>query len=158
VEEADAGLVVRIPYDQQACNAKLVELLTSPQRTRWQRNGIAFGEQADVYRLVEHAVDRLEALGREDYRRPPPRPELAFCTADQNPHGGVQRAFLRIAVACRDAGHRIRIYAQSWEGRIPDGMDVVIVRARGFAEHTRDARFAASIKKLLAQQPVACVV
>jgi len=79
VEQANAGLIVHIPYEQLALDDKLVELLTSPERDRWRQNGIAFGNRPDIYRLVETAVDRLEAFASGRYRRPTPKPEMAFC-------------------------------------------------------------------------------
>jgi UDP-glucose:(heptosyl)LPS alpha-1,3-glucosyltransferase len=158
VEDADAGLVVRIPFEQHACNDKLVELLTSPERNRWSRNGIAFGERPDIYRLVQHAVDELEAFSNMAYRRPAPKPEMAFCLLKYTPYGGLQRAFLRTALRCQQLGYRIRIYALEWEGRIPDGMDVVIVRAPGLTGHARYARFAQSVSTALRAQPVVCAV
>ncbi len=71
VEEARAGLLVRLPYEQRNCDAKLVELLTSPERPCWQRNGLAFGERPEIYRLVEFAVDRLETFAADADRQPP---------------------------------------------------------------------------------------
>ena len=56
---------------------------------------------------------------------------MAFCLLNYAPHGGMQRDFLRMALCCQDLGFRIRIYALSWEGRIPDGMDVIIVPCTG---------------------------
>ena len=158
VEQADAGLVVRIPYEQQACNDKLVEVLTSPERSRWVRNGIEFGERADVYRLVQHAVEALEAFASGVYRRPAPKPEMAFCLLKYFPYGGLQRAFLRTALRCQALGYRIRIYALAWEGRIPDGMDVVVVRAHGLTDHARYARYAQKVVDALRAQPVVCTV
>jgi UDP-glucose:(heptosyl)LPS alpha-1,3-glucosyltransferase len=158
VEDADAGLVVRVPYEQKACNDKLVEILTSPERGRWADNGVAFGERSDIYRLVEHAVDELEAFAGGAYRRPAPKPEMAFCLLKYTPYGGLQRAFLRTALRCQQLGYRIRIYALAWEGRIPDGMDVVIVRAAGLTDHARCARFAQEVAAALRAQPAMCWV
>ncbi len=158
VEEANAGLIVRIPYEQHAFNDRLVELLTSPERNRWQHNGIAFGERDEIYQLVETAVDRLEAFGSGHYHRPQPKPEVAFCLLEYFPYGGLQRDFLRIALRCRDMGYRIRIYTLSWEGRIPDGMDVIVVRAHGMPNHRRYARFAERVAQALRAQPVVCTV
>jgi len=158
VEQANAGLIVHIPYEQLALDDKLVELLTSPERDRWRQNGIAFGNRPDIYRLVETAVDRLEAFASGRYRRPTPKPEMAFCLLNYLPHGGMQRDFMRIALRCQEQGYRIRIYALSWEGRIPDGMDVIIVPARGIANHRRYARYTNWVAKALSAQPVVCSV
>lgn len=64
VDQANAGLVVGMPYAQRAFNDALVELLTSPERDRWCCNGRAFGDREDIYRLVETFVDYLEAFAR----------------------------------------------------------------------------------------------
>jgi UDP-glucose:(heptosyl)LPS alpha-1,3-glucosyltransferase len=158
VEEANAGLVVRIPYEQHSLNDKLVEMLTSPEHSRWRQNGLAFGAREEVYRLVETAVDRFEAFANGTYRSPAPKAEMAFCLPKYQPYGGLQRDFLRIAQRCQQMGFRIRIYTLSWEGRIPDGMDVVVMRVPGFANHRRFARFADRVAAALTAQPVVCVV
>jgi UDP-glucose:(heptosyl)LPS alpha-1,3-glucosyltransferase len=62
LRQADAGLVCPEPFDQQTLNGLLVELLTSPERARWRANGLAFGDDPDIYRLAEVAVDLLERL------------------------------------------------------------------------------------------------
>ena len=158
VEQANAGLIVHIPYEQQSLDDKLVELLTSPERDRWRHNGIAFGNRPEIYRLVEAAVDRLEAFASRSYRRPAPKPEMAFCLLKYVPHGGMQRDFLRTALRCQEQGFRIRIYALSWEGRIPDGMDVIIVPVHGITNHRRYARYADWVASALEAQPVVCTV
>ena len=83
---------------------------------------------------------------------------MAFCLLNYLPHGGMQRDFLRIALCCQDLGFRIRIYALSWEGRIPDGMDVIIVPVHGLTNHRRYARYAAWVANALQEQPVVCSV
>ena len=158
VQQANAGLIVHIPYEQQSLNDKLVEMLTSPERDRWRHNGIAFGNGPEIYRLVEAAVDRLEAFASGRYRRPAPKPEMAFCLLKYVPHGGMQRDFLRTALRCQEQGFRIRIYALSWEGRIPDGMDVIIVPVHGITNHRRYARYADWVASALEAHPVVCTV
>jgi UDP-glucose:(heptosyl)LPS alpha-1,3-glucosyltransferase len=83
---------------------------------------------------------------------------MAFCLMKYQPHGGMQRDFLRIALRCQEQGYRIRVYALSWEGRIPDGMDVIIVPAHGVTNHRRYARYANWVAKALEAQPVVCSV
>lgn len=65
VASAGAGLVAGVPYDQQAFDRQLVELLTSPERPRWRANGLALGQDEGLYRLAETAVDYLEAFAAE---------------------------------------------------------------------------------------------
>ena len=70
----------------------------------------------------------------------------------------MQRDFLRTALRCQEQGFRIRIYALSWEGRIPDGMDVIIAPARGLTNYRRYARYANWVANALEAQPVVCSV
>jgi len=65
VERASAGLVSSTPFDQQRFDAELVTLLTSPQRSAWKANGIAFGEEASIYGLAQNAVDLFENFARQ---------------------------------------------------------------------------------------------
>ena len=47
--------------------------------------------------------------------------QLAFCLYKYFPFGGLQRDFLRIALACQARGNAIRVYVLEWEGDIPAG-------------------------------------
>ena len=55
VEEADAGKVVRSPFSQENLNQLLEQVLTSPDRDKWARNGIAYGQCHDLYSMAESA-------------------------------------------------------------------------------------------------------
>lgn len=67
--------------------------------------------------------------------------KLAFCLYKYFPYGGLQRDFLRIALACKARAHHIRIYTLSWQGTIPDGLEIIIVPAKGLTNHTRNQRY-----------------
>ena len=56
--------------------------------------------------------------------------QLAFCFYKYFPFGGLQRDFLRIALACQSRGHAVRVYTLEWSGDVPAGFEVVIVRSR----------------------------
>ena len=56
--------------------------------------------------------------------------KLAFCLYKYFPFGGLQRDFLRIALACQARGHTIRVYTLDWEGDVPLGFDLVRVPVR----------------------------
>ncbi len=43
------------------------------------------------------------------------------------PYGGLQRDFLRVAMECLARRHEVTVYTLSWEGEIPDGMEVILV-------------------------------
>ncbi|NJN51497.1 MAG: glycosyltransferase family 4 protein [Gammaproteobacteria bacterium] len=90
--------------------------------------------------------------------RPAPQPEVAFCLFKYFPYGGLQRNFIRTALRLQTLGYRVRVYTLSWEGRVPDRMDVVIVPAKGVSNHRRYDRFAAKVMQLLHEQQVVCVV
>ena len=63
--------------------------------------------------------------------------KMAFCLFRFFPYGGMQRDFLRIALACRDRGHTPHVFTMDWEGDVPSGFDVSIIPARGLTNHAR---------------------
>jgi UDP-glucose:(heptosyl)LPS alpha-1,3-glucosyltransferase len=83
---------------------------------------------------------------------------IAFCVFKYFPYGGLQRDFLRIATACQERGHQIRVYAMSWEGEEPAQFEIIRVPVRGFANHTRYQRYANWVATHLEQHPASCVV
>ncbi len=66
--------------------------------------------------------------------------QLAFCLYKYFPFGGLQRDFLRIALACQARGHAIRVYVLEWNGDIPAGFDVVLVPVRAMSNARRYAK------------------
>jgi UDP-glucose:(heptosyl)LPS alpha-1,3-glucosyltransferase len=98
---------------------------------------------------------RLYPLGEGT---PAPTCAIAFCLFKYFPWGGLQRDFLEIARRCRDLGHRVRVYVQTWEGVVPDGFDVVEVPVHAFTNHGRCRRFAEWVAGDLASHPVDLVV
>ena len=52
---------------------------------------------------------------------------LSFLIYSYFPFGGLQRDFLRIATECVSRGHRVTVYTLSWDGGIPNGIDVILV-------------------------------
>ncbi len=61
VHAANAGMVMASPFRQQQFNEILADMLLSPLRDQWHRNGSAFAKQADIYSLPQRAVDFIEA-------------------------------------------------------------------------------------------------
>lgn len=84
--------------------------------------------------------------------------QLAFCLYKYFPFGGLQRDFLRIALACQARGHAIRVYTLSWQGDVPAGFEVVTVPVRALTNARRYAKFSAWVAHDLAQRPAQCVV
>lgn len=77
--------------------------------------------------------------------------KLAFCLYKYFPFGGLQRDFLRIAAACLQRGHDVTVFTMSWEGPVPAGLHVRLIKARGWQNHTRVCHYAMQVKSALAQ-------
>ena len=152
LRDAGAGLVTEAPFDQERFNHQLLELLTSPERPRWQANGTALADDPDIYRLAEAAVDLLERFAA---RR---RPLLAFQLFKYFPYGGLQRDFLRVARACLARGYRVRVYTLSWQGEVPEGLEVVTVPVEAWTNVSRYQRFARWVSADLGWRPARCLV
>lgn len=84
--------------------------------------------------------------------------QLAFCLYKYFPYGGLQRDFLRIALACQARGHAIRVYHLEWNGEVPPGFELVKVPASGWSSIRRYARFTRWVEADLARRPVDRVV
>jgi UDP-glucose:(heptosyl)LPS alpha-1,3-glucosyltransferase len=58
IEEADAGRVVSLPFEQRILDENLRQMLTDDTaRQAWRNNGLRFAAHADIYNLHERAVD-----------------------------------------------------------------------------------------------------
>jgi UDP-glucose:(heptosyl)LPS alpha-1,3-glucosyltransferase len=84
--------------------------------------------------------------------------QLAFTLFKYFPFGGLQRDFLRIALACQARGHAIRVYALEWQGDVPVGFEVVRVPVTALSNHRRYEKFAEWVRLDLAARPVDRVV
>ncbi len=83
---------------------------------------------------------------------------LVFSLYKYFPHGGMQRAFIRIAGHCLDAGARVSVHALEWKGEVPKGLDLRLIRASAVFNHTRYERFQTAQRRLLRANPPDCVV
>ena len=84
--------------------------------------------------------------------------QLAFCLYKYFPFGGLQRDFLRIALACQVRGHAIRVYTLEWSGEVPGGFEVVVVPATAFSNARRYERFSGWVQRDLAGRPADRVI
>ena len=84
--------------------------------------------------------------------------QLAFTLFKYFPFGGLQRDFLRIALACQARGHAIRVYTLSWQGEVPPGFEVVTVPVKALTNPRRYEKFAAWVQADLARRPADRVV
>ena len=84
--------------------------------------------------------------------------KLAFCLYKYFPYGGLQRDFLKIALCCQQQGHEIDVYTLSWQGDVPEGIEVTIVPVSAFTNHTLYKRFSEWVQQRLRLEPVDAVV
>lgn len=84
--------------------------------------------------------------------------QLAFCLYKYFPFGGLQRDFLRIALACQARGHAIRVYALTWQGEVPPGFEVVQVPVKALTNPRRYEKFTAWVQADIARRPVERVI
>ena len=84
--------------------------------------------------------------------------QLVFSLYKYFPHGGMQRAFLRIAACCLQAGAQVRVHTLEWQGEVPAGLDVRLVQASAVFNHTRYQRFHSAQRRLLRADTPDCVV
>lgn len=136
IAEHEAGIVLAEPFSQEALNTSLSTLLTSDQRKTWADNGRVAPEKAEFFKLVPEIVDYLERFVAER------RPLLVFTLFRYFPYGGLQRDFLRIALACQAEGYDIYVFCLDWQGDIPEGFHVRIVDVQAVANHARYRQFA----------------
>lgn len=84
--------------------------------------------------------------------------QLAFCFYKYFPFGGLQRDFMRIALACQTRGHAVRVYTLEWTGDVPPGFEVVRVPVRALSNARRYAKFSDWVARDLKGRPADRVV
>ncbi len=62
VTRSGGGLLVKSPFDQTTFNRMVADMLASPLRAQWRRNGLRYVEQTDVFSRAKRAVDMIERL------------------------------------------------------------------------------------------------
>ena len=63
VLQAGAGQVIASPFEQSILDARLAEMLQSPQRGEWSEHGVEYGRTQDLYRMPELAARMILDLG-----------------------------------------------------------------------------------------------
>lgn len=66
------------------------------------------------------------------------------------PHGGLQRDFMRIAKELLKRGHDVTVFTRSFEGEVPDGLKVEILKLSAFTNHGKAAEFGVLFSKAAA--------
>ena len=77
---------------------------------------------------------------------------IAFCLFKYFPFGGLQTDFLAIAKKCQQRGHNIEVYTRSWQGDIPEGFNINIIKASAFTNIGKDVAYVQRLKRCLPQK------
>ncbi|MEX0700881.1 MAG: glycosyltransferase family 4 protein [Planctomycetales bacterium] len=64
IERAEAGILVPSPFRQPTFEHLLEEMLTSPLRDQWKRNGLDYVARTDVFSMHGRAVELIERAAR----------------------------------------------------------------------------------------------
>lgn len=75
---------------------------------------------------------------------------FAFCLFNYFPFGGLERDFMAISRECLARGHTIQVYAMSWQGERPEGLDLHLVKGGGWTNHGRAVAFHQNLQSELA--------
>jgi len=139
--ENNAGIVLPLPFSQAALDAALVRVLTSDERAGWRSNGLAAKNQTALFQLVPEAVDYLQRFAVQR------RPLLIFTLFRYFAYGGLQRDFMRVALACQAKGYDIVVYCVAWLGEQPAGFEIIIVDVAGVSNHVKYVSFADYVRE-----------
>ena len=67
--------------------------------------------------------------------------KLALLLFKYFPYGGLQKDFLGVANELILRGHVLKAFTRSWEGPIPEGLDVVVLGERGIFNYAKNRNF-----------------
>ncbi|MDA1369186.1 MAG: glycosyltransferase family 4 protein [Proteobacteria bacterium] len=62
IEQAQSGEVCQTPFNQTDLNSRLLSMIEKLENAAWSFNGLNYGNNAELYRLPEAAVDLIEKL------------------------------------------------------------------------------------------------
>ena len=66
---ADAGIVLRSPFEQKKLNETLLYMLTASEREQWRSNGLEYGKDNGLYQMPETVADLIEDWVRNKEHR-----------------------------------------------------------------------------------------
>ena len=72
---------------------------------------------------------------------------LAICVFKHFPHSGLSRDLLRIVNEACTRGHAVTLFAGYWEGPVPTGAELVMVRMAGITNHGRARSFHTRLRR-----------
>jgi len=74
---------------------------------------------------------------------------FAFCLYKHFPYSGLSLDMLRIASECVERGHKATVFTGSWDGEVPQGVEVVVIKHFALTNHTRAHSFHRKLRRLL---------
>ncbi|MBJ9296038.1 glycosyltransferase family 4 protein [Citrobacter werkmanii] len=83
---------------------------------------------------------------------------IAFCLYKYFPYGGLQRDFLRVALTVAARGHHVQVFAQSWQGERPEGLEIILVPVTARTNHGKNEQYYQWVQNYLSQHPVDRIV
>jgi UDP-glucose:(heptosyl)LPS alpha-1,3-glucosyltransferase len=83
---------------------------------------------------------------------------LGFSIFKYFPYGGLQGDFLRIVAECLRRGHEVIVYARSWDGAVPEGLDVRLIDAGAFTNHGKAIAYHKQLRRELKSNPVSGLI
>ena len=156
IERAVAGIVTPMPFEQARFNADLARLLDSAgaaEREAWSRNGRRLGEDPSLYGMVPRVADLLERFARGDESR-----LVVFHAFHYSPGDPRHRDLVPAALACREQGMAVRVYACTWQGDVPPEIDLVHVPVAAMSMPAREARFRRWTDAAMRDTRAACAI
>ena len=65
------------------------------------------------------------------------------------PYGGLQKDFLGISKELISRGHIVKVYTRSWEGDIPENMDVIELGEKGLSNYSKNKNYVSEVMQSL---------
>lgn len=84
--------------------------------------------------------------------------KLAFCLFKYFPYSGLSRDFLRVVLECKKRGHDISVFAAEWDGEHPDDIEVTLLSAHRWMNHSQNAFFYRRLRQELSKQNFDAVI
>ena len=78
--------------------------------------------------------------------------KFSFLIYSYFPYGGQQRDFLRIVKECLQRGHQVDVYTRSWQGAVPENLNLILVPVNAFTRVGVYRRFTSWMAAALARQ------
>ena len=83
---------------------------------------------------------------------------LSFLIYSYFPFGGLQRDFFRVVTECILRGHKITVYTLSWDGDIPNGINVILVPVTTQKRIKRNEAYTKWVQSALKQRDDSVVI